>query len=77
MGLVLPDGVPTTLTPQPVPPPLRLSTEESSATKEKEPNTVRTLQQTAADQMFGDRTPIKFENNGDQTPERAADGMYL
>ena len=53
------------------------STEESSATKEKEPNTVRTLQQTAADQMFGDRTPIKFENNGDQTPERAADGMYL
>ena len=77
MTLVLPDGVPTLSTPQPVPPPILRPAEESSATKEevKSPQQAKTHLETAADQMFGDRSPAGFESNGNETPEHIADGM--
>ena len=74
--LVLPEGVVTPLTPQPVPPPLLAPLDNAPiAVKIVAPTTQSTLK-TAVEQMFGDRSPAQISTGGDRetTPEREVDG---
>ena len=77
--MVLPDGH---RTPVLVPadgaedPPLKTASsgDESSKSKSPDSESLLMVHKRVADQMFGDRSPIKTEPAENATPERPADG---
>ena len=85
---MLPEGVTTPLTPSPVPPPVLQPVEPAATSPQvaEQPvatsgsfyfvSTVKTAKETAADVMFGGRSPVQWEASRESTPEPTDGKLY-